>query len=560
MDNVLCSDVYKKFRDSLQVNITDAGSMTELIGEAIPPVAQVLNVGKVEAKIMAPPSALTKNGFNGSIGIYEDKDGFEIAALIETFRTGENGLATISFHPRKKHKFTESEIQGVKLLANDIFLHVGRARLMGLARQASLTDTMTGAPNTIKLSNHIVDLKVSQKLSEFAGIFANIKNFKFINKSLTPAVGDKALITYVKTIQESLEEDEFIARLGGDNFFFLIRKDNLENFIERYSSIKASISLGEKTVLFELNSRMGIYQIKETDTMSEIMVNSSIALSVARNTLGGDITYFNQEMHDKALHEKEISSIFQKALSNNEFVVYYQPKVNLQTQELKGCEALVRWVRNGKIIPPSDFIPVLEKEATICQLDFLVFETVCQNIREWLDAGIEPVRISSNFSKLHLRNKNLADQIIDLMKKYKVDSRYVEIELTEVSDFEDNQTMQQFVNKLRDRGISVSIDDFGTGYSTLGVLKDLNVNVIKLDKSLLDHIGEEDKRQHEVVVKNMVSMMNELNMEVVAEGVENDKQIDFLKNINCSLVQGFIYDKPLPHDEFEQRLTQKRVY
>jgi len=560
MDNVLCSDVYKKFRDSLQVNVMDAPSMLELVAEVIPPIVQLLSIGKIEARLMAPATILTKDGINGSIKVYEDEAGFEVAALIETFRTGENGLVTVAFHPKKGHKFIDSEIQAVKLLASDIYLHVGRARLMGLAKQATMTDPMTGAPNTIKLGNHVVDLKVALRLHEFAGIFVNLKNFKFINKSLTPNVGNQVIVTYVKMIQSGLDEDEMLARLGGDNFYILVRKDNLDAFLEKFSTIRSSVIKDGVDAPFELSARMGVYMIEEKDTMSEIMLNSSIALAVARSTPGRDIIFFTQEMHDRAIHEKEISSIFQRALRNNEFVVYYQPKVNLNTKELKGCEALVRWVKDGKVIPPSEFIPVLEKEATICQLDFVVFENVCRDIREWLDAGIEPVRISSNFSKLHLRNKDLASQIIGIIEKYHIDSKYVEIELTEVSDFDDNQIMQQFVDQLRARGISVSIDDFGTGYSTLGVLKDLNVNVIKLDKSLLDNIGEEDKRQNEVVVKNMVSMMNELNMEVVAEGVENDKQIEFLKNIKCTIVQGFIYDRPLPHDEFQKRLVQKRVY
>jgi len=145
------------------------------------------------------------------------------------------------------------------------------------------------------------------------------------------------------------------------------------------------------------------------------------------------------------------------------------------------------------------------------------------------------------------------------MKEFRIESKYIEIELTEASDFDDKVAMQKFVNELRQNGISVSIDDFGTGYSTFNALKDLNVNVIKLDKSLLDHIGDE-KHHDEVVIKNMVKMINELNLEVVAEGVENTKQLDFLQDANCSIIQGFIFDKPLTKDEFEKRLSNKVTY
>ena len=145
------------------------------------------------------------------------------------------------------------------------------------------------------------------------------------------------------------------------------------------------------------------------------------------------------------------------------------------------------------------------------------------------------------------------------MKEYNIDSKYIEIELTEASDFDDKVAMQKFVNSLRENNISVSIDDFGTGYSTFNVIKDLNVNVIKLDKSLLDHIGDETHHD-EVVIKNMVNMINELHLEVVAEGVENSKQLDFLQNANCSIIQGFIFDKPLSKEDFEKRLSKQVTY
>ena len=146
------------------------------------------------------------------------------------------------------------------------------------------------------------------------------------------------------------------------------------------------------------------------------------------------------------------------------------------------------------------------------------------------------------------------------MKEFDIDSKYIEIELTEASDFEDKVAMQQFVDGLRQHGITVSIDDFGTGYSTFNAIKDLNVNVIKLDKSLLDHIGGENTHHDEVVIRNMVNMINELNLEVVAEGVENTKQLDFLQHAKCSTIQGFLFDKPLTKEDFEKRLSNKNTY
>ena len=323
--------------------------------------------------------------------------------------------------------------------------------------------------------------------------------------------------------------------------------------------MQVTIPTQQQPIVFNIQSRIGIYDILPTDSMNEIMHCSSVAMNQARIHPGNDIVYFTRKMLDAAYHEKEILSLFNDALKHKEFVVYYQPKVSVKEQKLCGCEALVRWNRNGQIVAPGEFLPVLEKEASICQLDLYVFRKVCEDIRSWLDAGIEPVRVSSNFSRLHLRNSHLAQDILDIMKEYRIDSKFIEIELTEASDFDDKVAMQKFVNELRQNGISVSIDDFGTGYSTFNALKDLNVNVIKLDKSLLDHIGDE-KHHDEVVIKNMVKMINELNLEVVAEGVENTKQLDFLQDANCSIIQGFIFDKPLTKNEFEKRLEDKVTY
>jgi len=220
---------------------------------------------------------------------------------------------------------------------------------------------------------------------------------------------------------------------------------------------------------------------------------------------------------------------------------------------------LVRWVRDGLIVPPMDFIPALEREGTICDLDMYVFEKVCKDIRRWLDHGMKPVRVSVNFSKLHFKDERFAEHILDIIHRQGIPATYIEIELTEASGFESFDNFVEFSKIMRDNGIEVSIDDFGTGYSSLNVLKKLDVDIIKLDKSFIDTIRNEDV-QDEVFIRNIVNMINELGMRVVAEGVETDTQVEFLKKIDCAAVQGYYYDRPMPRDRFEERLLEKRVY
>ena len=560
MDYVIFSSVYKDFRDAILDNIPDMTAMSKRVSAAIPPICNILNIGFIKIKLIAPSSIIARNGLNQEQVMYEDPNGFESMPIIQTYRTGENGMATIEIRAKKSHKFTPPELQAAKLISDDIFIILGRSRLMSAIHYASQTDTMTGAPNTAQLVHHSIELKAKNKLQNFSGLFLNLKNYKYINQSKSPAIGDMGITCFTRSVMAMCHDDEMIARLGGDNFFVLVKKENRDIFVKALSSMNVSVTVPHgPTIPLTIQSRIGVYDIQPQDSMNEIMHCSSVALNESRLHPGNDIVYFTKKMLEDAYHEKEISSLFREALRRKEFIVYYQPKVSVKDQKLCGCEALVRWNRNGQIIPPSEFLPILEKETSICQLDFYVFRKVCEDLRSWIDAGINPVRVSSNFSRHHLGNPNLTEDILAIMKEYNIDSKFIEIELTESSNFEDKIAMQKFVNGLRQHGISVSIDDFGTGYSTFAAIKDLNVNVIKLDKSLLDHIGDE-KYHDEVVIKNMVNMINELHLEVVAEGVENSKQLDFLQNAKCSIIQGFIFDKPLSKEDFEKRLSNKITY
>lgn len=269
--------------------------------------------------------------------------------------------------------------------------------------------------------------------------------------------------------------------------------------------------------------------------------------------------WFEPEMLNRTIKANTISTMFPDAIRNEEFVVYYQPKVSLSDNKLCGCEALTRWVKDGNIVSPADFIPVLEREGTICKLDFYVLDKACADIKRWLETGLNPVRVSTNFSKLHLHNKDFAEEIISIINKHGVDPAYVEVELTESSGYEDYEALAEFVRKMKSYGVSTSIDDFGTGYSSLNLLKDLDVDIIKLDKSFLDNLGDE-KKTDEVVIRHIVNMVNELDMQVVAEGVETNAQADLLQGFSCSMAQGYLFDKPLPCAEFEKRMKSDNVY
>ena len=465
----------------------------------------------------------------------------------------------MNFYPEKGYKWSKEELDDLYFIAENLFIMGGRVRMLSIMKKISITDIGTGAANMNGFVMYSEQLAARNLFKNYNVLFINLKNFKFINRIAGEKQADSILKRYTHRIMNYIESDERIARPGGDNFLLLIRKERLNDFLKFISNVVFDIEqAGEKNNLI-VNTRAGIYNVNECDTVNDAIEGAATALGAAKKSGHCDIVNFEADMLNRTLKANEISSIFPQALRDNEFVVYYQPKVSLEDNSLCGCEALTRWIRDDKLMPPMEFIPVLEHEGTICRLDFYVLDRVCGDIKKWLDSGLEPVRVSTNFSKLHLNNENFAEEIIATINKHNIPPSYIEVELTESSGYDDYEALAEFVRKMKEYGVSTSIDDFGTGYSSLNLLKDLDVDIIKLDKSFLDNLGDE-KKSDEVVIRHIVNMVNELDMKVVAEGVETSVQADLLEEFRCSMAQGFLFDKPLPHDEFEKRLKNGRVY
>ena len=562
MDIALYNSIYLDFRSKLLGPIFSTEEIFATLARNLTPLAKIANIGYINCLYYAPVSQFAPNGISGEFTALHDKENLPERPtnpdFSETMTTGEQGSFTFQAHPIQGHAFTDDERQVVQLLSWDFFILSGRARLMGNTRKAAISDPMTGAYNQAGIFAFTQQF-IGDNLKDYTGHFINLKNFRYTNKALGNNMGDLALKMYVKQILLFLDNTEMIARLGGDNFFVLTKRSHHQEFINKFTICELTASQGPKPLSIRLQTRIGVYHIEENVIIGDALNNCAIALQAARIIRTRDVVYFTKEMQIQSIHQREISTEFHNAMRNRELVVFYQPKVSLENNRINGAEALARWVRHKTIIPPMDFIPILEREGTICELDFYVFETACNDISEWLKAGITPVRISSNFSKLHLRNEDFADRILEILHKYEIDGKYIEVELTEVSDFDDTIAMQKFIDIMRKNGIGVAIDDFGTGYSTLNVLKDYNISVVKIDKSLLNNIGKENSND-EIVLRNVVKMARELDKDVIAEGVETQEQADYLKGINCGSAQGFLFDKPLVRDDFLKRLVDGYIY
>lgn len=412
-------------------------------------------------------------------------------------------------------------------------------------------DALTQLDNYERFQKIAADLEKKEKLSDYTCIFCNIKDFRFYNSRFGDKTGDTVLIEYAALFREFLNRDEYAARNGGDSFSVLLKSEREDQFFSFLKQIQ--LYIGDN--LTDIESYCGIYSIQPGDRPGNIFAACNLALSTARTSGAADHIRYEKKMFEELSSRKDTLLLCQQGLKNGEFIVYYQPKVDMTTNTLCGCEALVRWLHDGKLIPPSHFIDILESEGAVNDLDFYIFEKVCAAIAQWKSSGIEPVRVSSNFSKLHLKDRLFADKILSAVKKYEIDTKYIEVELTESSAYEDFPALSEFVSVMKENGIHTSMDDFGTGYSSLSLLKDLNVDVIKIDKSFIDGLEKGD-RAHEKMIENIVHMIKDLDRDVICEGVETPAQAEFLKNIQCTVAQGYLYDRPLAHEEFEKRLLR----
>lgn len=561
MDTKLADEKLCDFIFSITKSVSSLDEMVYKINGFLPTVAESLKLGRLNVILSAPQTVYEPLGINREILSYENPAGYEEIPYTQNYHTEEGGGVSISAFPKIGTEWSESDKKQIRFYIELSYMLCSRSRLLKLMTRVKKTDALTGALNLHGFQEIAGEILSMHEIHNYAVIFLNFKNFKVINQKVSQDNGDIILRKYSMLVTGFLENDGYLTRLGGDNFLVLVTKETLPKFLDFLNNISISVNNRGQMESVKISVRAGIYEANEDTTFGDIMSNSAVALGAARRMRQRDIIFFRKEMMEKVLHDKGISNMFMDSLAKNEFKVYYQPKVNLETNTLCGCEALTRW-KAQRLIMPQEFIPVLENEGTIKNLDFYVLEVVCRNIREWLDKGIEPVLISTNFSKLHLSDDHFEEHIISVLKKYDVPSKYLELELTELSDYQYFERLVAFVNTMQAAGFKISIDDFGTGFSSMSLIRNLNPDVLKLDKSLIDNVAINDddrkKQTDRIISRSIIKMAHELGIKVIAEGVETKEQAEFLLKNDCHMAQGFLFDKALTHDEFENRLLNKK--
>lgn len=386
--------------------------------------------------------------------------------------------------------------------------------------------------------------------------FFNLKRFSLVNNQVGREKGTKVLKRYLTGLEEKLGKKGYVCRVSGDNFVMLFERELLDMVIDHLNGTIIELHMRGINRI-SLSAHAGYYVIPEDcKSSSDIMDRISMALSSAKYVQKVPHVFFDEEIMKAVENAKQVESQFAEAIEKEEFLVYYQPKVMLKKYRLAGAEALCRWKHNGELIPPFRFIPVLEQSHLICELDFYMLEHVCRDISRWLKEGKPVVRVSVNLSRVHLGDVDLLEHVLDIIDKYKVPHEYIEIELTETTTDVDYKELKHVVAGLRNQGISVAVDDFGVGYSSLNLIREMPWKVLKIDRTFLPVGNEADDEevQKRIMLKHIIAMAQNLGLECIAEGVETVEQVTILKENNCYHAQGYLFDRPLPVEEFETRL------
>ena len=525
-----------------------------LMPKAFAEFGRLYQVASLQLDFSVGETRLVRDGVQKQVMLYQGEgEPAELCGYEKHFVTGESGVANFRVYPTKeKGCFSDEEKNDLELLLDIILIHSGRWRLINLSKYVEVTDILTGLPNSRGLRARIKEMIEGNTLAAYNAYYFNLSRFSLVNKKFGSKETDRIIVRYCRALKEQLEADECLGRLGGDNFFALVHKEKTDAFLKLLSGVSVyGLQGGEETSVI-VSAVAGVLELDETMLLSgQIIDDCNTALNIAKHVEKKPYVFVTDEIRMRSYKQKQIVSGFMEALKKHEFCVYYQPKVHTENYNIVGAEALARWIQDGKVISPAEFIPVIEQNSMICALDFYVLEQVCGDIGEWLAKGIEPIRVSVNFSRKHLTNPNLAKEIMSILDRYETESKYIEVELTETVDEAESDMLVAFMEEMKGYNVSMSIDDFGTGYSSLNMLRSFPVDVLKIDKSFIDNLEENDR----IVLSNIINMATELQMEVVVEGVETMQQLEYLRENNCRIVQGFLFDKPMPKEQFERKIS-----
>ncbi|MBD5104772.1 MAG: EAL domain-containing protein [Ruminococcaceae bacterium] len=421
-------------------------------------------------------------------------------------------------------------------------------------KNSAYYDSLTGLYNRSAFYVSARELLKNNPDVNYAVYRINIGSFKVINDIMGREIGDRVLISIATALNRTISQNGLFSRFFSDNFMVMVP----ENTITPEEVLKEIGTEVENACLInqDIHYYIGVYIITDRITpIEDICDRASIACRSVNGSFSNHIAYYDSKMRDIMIEEQEIRAETHRAIVKGEFCIYYQPIYGVRSKKFVCAEALVRWVHPTKgIVPPGKFIPVFERNGFIAELDLYVLEQVCKYHQKRREMGLEPFPISVNISRMSLYNPSLFDVISRLTERYGVEPKYFRIEITETAYNDNPAQLLETVNKLRENGFPVLMDDFGSGYSSLNTLKDIPIDMLKLDMKFMQ--GFEDNDRVGTIVTAVSRMSKWLDIPMLAEGVETKEQYDFLRSIGCAYIQGYYFSRPVPEDRFTE-LVQK---
>jgi diguanylate cyclase (GGDEF)-like protein len=417
-------------------------------------------------------------------------------------------------------------------------------------------DQLTDLPNRVLFADRCTQaLAIAQGKQHLVGVMlVSLDRFKKVAESLGHAAGDVVLTEAATRLQACVTEGDTVARFEGDEFALLLTQlgatgDLSEIALAINEAFKPPFDLGGQEVYATTSIGISVFPFNGEDS-STIMRNAVAALYRAKKQGGNNYQFYAADMNALALKRLALETSMRRAIENGEFITYYQPLVNLASTAVVGLEALVRWQHPEMgLLLPGHFIGLAEDTGLILDISDFVLRAACTQIRAWQDQGLGRLRIAVNISARHFQQKDFLDRLVDILGETRLDPTCLELELTETSIMENTESALKVLSQLRKLGIRVAIDDFGTGYSSLSYLKRLPIDTVKLDRSFV--MGATTDPDDAALIMAIVTLAHNLKLKVIAEGVETEEQVVFLRLLRCDEAQGFIFGRPMPPEVFE---------
>lgn len=425
--------------------------------------------------------------------------------------------------------------------------------------EASYRDIITGYGNFEKFKVDAQTILNDNPDTDYVMFYFNIKNFKYINETYGHNVGDQTLKAVADVLNKYMQEGETFSRVISDTYIMLIHSKAEDPFMSIFNNIKAEVHDACLAIQdrFVVDFTTGILIIDETMhsySINRLVDRAMMAGKSIDASTGVSYAFYDDEYHKKVLNEAQLENSIHGALENNEFCAYVQPKYDIASKSLIGGELLVRWMSPSKgFLEPAAFIPSFEKNGFIYQIDCFMLEQACKSIRRYLDSDIYVIPFSVNLSRVTLAHPDFLSKVQEIVERYYIPHHYLEFEITESIFSENYALMIDVLTKLKSLDFIINMDDFGTGYSSLTLLRDLPIDVIKLDHDFLSRSATNDKNAVSIL-RSIIDMAHTLDIRVVSEGIETVEQLDMLRSLNCEIGQGFLFAKPMPIEDYDKMI------